>query len=255
MYCDTNQFPELWCCGPHTNPHGARGLSKHYHLRFYPKLGHGICAILRIPCACVACTSMIDQPWISGITSKKARHQPVTYFNYWLVLGSYKNCNIIHLTPKSTPFEVIDDTHQVVIDEISDNMDFFFQSGEYIAINTADTITNLFYVIEFISYAYKLQNNTTIDTQIISAGELVVKARYICFMKENSNWYWKQESMKHNIIVPTRIILHPCLDVVRIIDVHGIPKTVCNRIQAKKSIQRHSIFLIDTDYDYILDEI
>ena len=43
MYWDTNQFPTLKFCGSHPKPHGARGLSKHYHLRFDPKLGHGIC--------------------------------------------------------------------------------------------------------------------------------------------------------------------------------------------------------------------
>ena len=62
MYCNTNQFPELPFCGPHLNPRGARGLSKHCHLRFDPKLVHGICAIHHIPCACVSCTSMLDQP-------------------------------------------------------------------------------------------------------------------------------------------------------------------------------------------------
>ena len=54
IYCDTSQFPELTYCVPHINPHGARGLSKNYNLRFDPKLGHGIRAIFRIPCACVA---------------------------------------------------------------------------------------------------------------------------------------------------------------------------------------------------------
>ena len=34
MYCNTNQFPELPFCGPHSKPHGARGLSKHYCLCF-----------------------------------------------------------------------------------------------------------------------------------------------------------------------------------------------------------------------------
>ena len=61
MYCDTNRLPELPFCGPHPKPHGARGLSMHYSLRFDPKLGHGICDIYRITCACVVCTSMIDQ--------------------------------------------------------------------------------------------------------------------------------------------------------------------------------------------------
>ena len=59
-------------------------------------------------------------------------------------------------------------------------MALLVQSGKYGATNTADTITNVFYVIKFISEAYTLQNNTTIDGQIISAGELVVKAQYLC---------------------------------------------------------------------------
>ena len=71
MYCDTNQFPALPFCGPHPKPRGSRGLIKHYHFCFDPKLGHGICVICRIPCACVACTSMLDKLWIYGIPSKK----------------------------------------------------------------------------------------------------------------------------------------------------------------------------------------
>ena len=84
MYCDTNQFPKLTFCGSNPKPHIARGLIKHYHLRFDPKLGHGICRIFRIPYACVSYTSMIEKPWISGIQStKQARYQPVTKCTYW----------------------------------------------------------------------------------------------------------------------------------------------------------------------------
>ena len=50
------------------------------------------------------------------------------------------------------------------------------QSGMHGAINTDYTTKNVFYVIQFISEAYTLQNNTTIYGQIISAGELVFKA-------------------------------------------------------------------------------
>ena len=53
MYCDINQFPALPFCGPHPKPREARGLIKHDHLRFYPKLDRGICVIRRIPFACV----------------------------------------------------------------------------------------------------------------------------------------------------------------------------------------------------------
>ena len=68
IYCNTNQLPALLSCGPHSKPHGARGLSKHYHFCFDSKLGMVVCAIHRVPCACVACTLMLDKPWIYGIS-------------------------------------------------------------------------------------------------------------------------------------------------------------------------------------------
>ena len=39
MYCNTNQLQELLFSGPHSKPHGAKGLSKHYNLRFDTKIG------------------------------------------------------------------------------------------------------------------------------------------------------------------------------------------------------------------------
>ena len=53
------------------------------------------------------------------------------------------------------------------------------QLGMYGAINTDDTTNNGFYFVQFLSYAQTLQSNTTIDGQVISAGELVVKAKYL----------------------------------------------------------------------------
>ena len=83
MYCDTKRFPTLTFCGPYLNPHGTKGLSNNYHFCFDPKIGHGICAILRIPVRCVACTSMLDKLFISDILSKKqARYQPVANCTY-----------------------------------------------------------------------------------------------------------------------------------------------------------------------------
>ena len=101
MYCNTNQFPELSFSGPHYKPHCKRGLSQHYHLRFDTKLGMGVYAMHSIPCACVACKSMMDKPWIYGIPSdKQERYKPVTKCTYWPVLGAFNNWNIIELSSK-----------------------------------------------------------------------------------------------------------------------------------------------------------
>ena len=96
---------------------------------------------------------------------------------------------------------------------------------------------------------------TTIDGKVISAGELFVKTKYIYSMQENTNWYWKQQPLQQTIIFPTRTILNPRLDIITIRYVQDTPKNIFNRIQAKKSTQRHPIIMTDAKYDYILDEI
>ena len=105
----------------------------------------------------------------------------------------------------------------------------------------------------FTSGAYTLQENTTIDGQIITAGELVVKAKYLCSMQVDTNCYWNQQPKHHVITVPTRTILHPQLEGDAITDFHAIPTSICFRTQAKKSISRQLICLTDADYDYILE--
>ena len=110
-------------CGPPSKPNGARGMGRHHHLRFDLKLDMGEYAIRRIPCACVACTSMLDKSWISGIPSdKQDRYKPVTKCTYWPAVGAFNNRNIIQLLSKSTSSDTFDEIRQVVLDGISDNM-------------------------------------------------------------------------------------------------------------------------------------
>ena len=74
------------------------------------------------------------------------------------------------MSSKSTSSDTFDESHQVVLDVISDNMASFVESGKYEAINTTDTSTNGFYVIMFTSGTYTLQENISIDGQIITSG-------------------------------------------------------------------------------------
>ena len=92
-----------------------------------------------------------------------------------------------------------DEIHQVVLDLISDHMDSLVESGKYGAIGKTDTATNVFYVIMFTSEACTLHDNTTIDEKIITAGGLVVKAQYLCYMQLDTNWYWNQHPQHHAI--------------------------------------------------------
>ena len=153
------------------------------------------------------------------------------------------------MSSKSTSSDTFDEIHQVVLDGISDNMASLVEPGKYGSINTTYTSTNGFYVIMFTSGAYTLQENTTIDGKIITAGEVLVKAKYLFSMQVDTNWYWNQYPKHHVITVTTHTILHPQLEVDSITDFHAIPTSVCSITQAKKAISRQPIYLTHADYD------
>ena len=89
----------------------------------------------------------------------------------------------------------------------------------------------------FTSESYKIQDNTIIDGQIITSGELVVKSQYLCSMQVDTNWYWNKLPQQNVITVPTRTIIHPQLEVNSVIYFHATPKNVCTRNQSKKPYQ------------------
>ena len=122
----------------------------------------------------------------------------------------------------------------MILDGINENVASLVRLGIYGAINTDDTSTNGYYVIQLLSDAYTLESNTKIDIQVISAGELVVKAKYLCSIQENTNWYWKQQPLQQTIIIPTHTILHPRIEVIIIRYVKDIPKKLCGRSEEKK---------------------
>ena len=84
---------------------------------------------------------------------------------------------------------------------------------------------------------------------------MVVKAKYLCSMQIDTNWYWNHKPKHHVITVPTRTILHPQLEVNMITDFHAITTSLCSITQSKKAISRQPLCLTDADYYYILEEI
>ena len=91
--------------------------------------------------------------------------------------------------------------------------------------------------------------------EIVTGGELVIIAQYLCYIKVDTNWYWNQHPQHHVITVPTHTILHSRLEVNAVKYFHTIPKSICTRTQLKKSISRQPVCLTDYYYDYILEEI
>ena len=85
---------------------------------------------------------MFDNPWYCGVEpTKHTCYQPVVYYTYWPMLGSFKNWNIIQFTNNTTSSERFDEVHTVVLDVISENMASLVNLGKYGTINAADPTT------------------------------------------------------------------------------------------------------------------
>ena len=134
-------------------------------------------------------------------------------------------------------------------------MDLLLQTGKYGAINTTYTTTMGYYVIKLLSESYTLQEDTTCNRKIGIAGELVLKSQYTECMKYYTKWYQEKSQQQKSIIVPTRKNVHPCLYVIAVTEAKQITKSVCNRNQASRDLQRRHIKITDSDHDFILDEI
>ena len=116
--------------GQYVKPNRVAGFSKHYHLRFDPKLGHVKCKIIRIPCSCVACTNTLNKPWVPGLDhAQQPRYQPIVGCTYHPESDSFNNWNIIHFTNKTTCSEEFDEVHKVFLDGISTNMVLLLHTG------------------------------------------------------------------------------------------------------------------------------
>ena len=71
-----------------------------------------------------------------------------------------------------------------------------------------------------------MQEDTKCDGQIITSGELVIIAHYLKCMQENTKCYWEGKNHQQLTFFTTHTIVHSCLDVFVVKDVHDITRNV-----------------------------
>ena len=63
MTWDYWKFPRHPVAAEKFETRGTNTILFHYHYRFDPKLGKGVCVIFQIPCACTAYVAQIHKYW------------------------------------------------------------------------------------------------------------------------------------------------------------------------------------------------
>ena len=94
-----SKFPKLKFANNKQKIRGSSSVLSHYHYRFDPRLGHGKCAMRRIPCLCEQCCEMLDKKWIPRVQAENQPcYSPVTNCKYHKILGDYNNWIIMSFT-------------------------------------------------------------------------------------------------------------------------------------------------------------
>ena len=122
----------------------------------------------------------------------------------------------------------------MVLDGISEDMAELVKTDKYGDIITTDNITMEYYVVKFISEAYTLQQKCKHNGQRSETVELVLRSKYMDFMKVNTNWYWETATKQKIIIIPTHKIVHPSFYVVILTDFKSLSRGVCYKHKARK---------------------
>ena len=159
----------------------GNGIRHHYNLRADPALGLDYVAIRRIPCMCDACVQQLKQPWlIDKPFSEQPRYIGNNYnCSLWNVLGPLNNWLQIHLVDNNVSSGNVSATvTKKIFQETLETRSFAMMSvikvGNYGAIATTDPLAITgYYIFNFDSTGYVLQNGKTVNSEKIPVGSLV----------------------------------------------------------------------------------
>jgi hypothetical protein len=221
-----------------------------------PKLTEGQCAMRRIPCLCEECTKQLDKDWIPQVpAADQPRYGKVERCKYSNILGSYNDWIIMpfkHGVDNSE--EDMDDIHQMILNSIAGQMAATIEKNSFGVVNTDDQRTDGFYVIKFLSKAYTLQEDITVNDELLKSGTLVCDAEYQSQAQPGSLWYVRSSNETQPIKLQVSKILITDLSVDIIDGVSQLDRSMRSMTQEEVSA-RKPFKLSSYDYDRIIDEI
>ena len=119
---------------------------------------------------------MLENPWDSGLDhTKQPRYQPVVYFIYWHMLGSFNNWNIIHFNNKRHVVRTLIGCIRLCLMALVPICNYYYIQVNS-DINSVYPTKLGYYVVKYVFEYLTLQDDTTTYGQVSKVGEIVVKS-------------------------------------------------------------------------------
>jgi hypothetical protein len=215
----------------------------------------------RIPCACEACLEQLKQPWDAKLERKdQPRYSKGDQkCELWPIFEGLNDWHIVELSRVPAKIAALEklaqeelfDAQDTILNGIAEEMAEGIEAGKIGAFSTEDEETSGYYLVEWKSEAYTLQEDkvlTEFDPPLeLQAGELVVNATYLNLVPRAPLWYTQSEL---STTVRVKQVLAANLNMLGISDSNKVPRG-CN----KKEVERlEGKRLHDVDHEEILDE-
>jgi hypothetical protein len=171
------------------------GMGAMYNLRVDPSLGVGKAALRRIPCLCDGCLSQLKLPWQHGVSAdNQARYKSSVTCKWWGLFLGLNDWKIVSFEPTNqSDMEEIEDTQAVALSGITAMMAEHVNIGSYGALSTEDPAANGYYVLQWTSNPYTLQDDTALTEydppEMVEKGALVCEANYWNKVPRAKDWY------------------------------------------------------------------
>lgn len=219
-----------------------------YNIVADPSLGVGMVALRRIPCNCVSCITKQREPWKAGLDAKEQkRYEQNNNCELHHVFGALNDWNIVSLVAKAeADDDELDEAKADVLSGISSIMALGIQVGNYGALMTEDDNSHGYYLFQFLSSSYTLQE----DRNDIQSGELMADVQYFQSVGRARHWYilgtYRDTAhVQHMVSVNAQLLKEDRSQ--KII----LPRS-CNQKEARR---RNARRISDDSHQEILDEI
>jgi hypothetical protein len=173
---------------PKKTKQSHNGLLAHYNIRVERDLGIDMAALWRIPCACDGCINQLD------LKNVRARYASSITSKYWCIFEGLNDWKITKLVPASDDYEDdLDEAKQMVLQGMATEAAEQINIGQIGSFLTNDADSDGYYVVEWTSEPYTLQEAGTLveyDPLLhLEKGELVSDGQYLNKVPGAKQWY------------------------------------------------------------------
>jgi hypothetical protein len=236
--------------GPHN------GIMGHYNLCADPKLGVGTIAVRRVPCLCVPCRAQLNKKWDPKLPPKEQpRYAASTDCELHEIFQDLNNWKIIQLLDTNESIlEENDEVHELVLKSIAERLQNDIEIGGYGAVMTDDPDADGYYVLEWDSKAYQLEQDLEQDQMVFAKGDWVVEGIYLNRVPRAKQWYTKAPEDEVDGL-KTIVRLQHVVAVDLTVDGESENQELPRNCDRRKARELGALHISDDEHDEISDEI